>query len=170
MTPPKTAPDTSTDTTDAADPAADPGAETPPSDVDVNLGLDQAEPGQDAETGDGGKARGSRSAYLPVLPEGWFYEVTLHGPGGTSVDVKPVRDDFDRPTAASPHTVLYRPANDDTRLIQAADLAEAARTAASGAKLLDRLYKGEEEVRRAREEALSVLGSPDAPSTAPSDR
>lgn len=168
-----------------------PTSENPPSDADVNLGLDRtpdpaaedpgdataktsAEPGTDPGPVD---AKNRKSAYLPVLPDGWRYEVTIHGPGGATVELSPQSLPNGDSSAASPHQVTYSPAGEAPRRIDAADLAEAARMAASGVKVLDRVYRGEQEVRKAREEALSVLGhttgapaSAGTESTAPADR
>lgn len=90
----------------------------------------------------------SRSAYLPKLPDDWAYSVHLDSES-QSVRVQPSAD--------GGWAVIFHPSGAGRRQVDVADLAEALRTAANGAKVLDKVAKSEEEARRAREEALSLL-------------
>lgn len=104
----------------------------------------------DSPAPDPEKATSRRSAYLPVLPEGWEYEVALRGPNGARVLVD----------AAEPgeFTIRYIAGDGTMRHGSADKFADAVKTAANGARLMDKVHRLDAEARQAREEALSVLG------------
>lgn len=125
----------------------------------------------------------SRSVTLPVLPEGWQYDVRITGPDG-SIDVQPVLYTSPAPGKAE-YTVEVRGKGRETRTLTKPNLGEALRGAAKAVKALNRLARHEAEARKARQSLLDEIGGeqhpepePEAPakpaaqtpSTAPADR
>ena len=98
-----------------------------------------------AETG----ARSRRNGYLPVLPDGWQYSVTMLGPGGR-VSIHP--DD------ESDWEVTVHPQGGKPRPLPAESLADAIRQGADAVKALTRLAKVEEEYQAARKAAMAAFG------------
>lgn len=96
---------------------------------------------------------GTRSGYLPVLPDGWHYGVVATGPGDARSGVSADDD--------GTYTVTFL-GSGERRSRSGLTFSEAVKALAAGVKVLDRVTKGEDEVRRAREEALSVLGTQSA--------
>lgn len=110
------------------------------------------------------------SAYLPVLPDGWAYRVSVQGPKGQTGTVTPTSDGG---------TLVEFRADGEPYTQTAPSLADGCKALAAGAKVLDQVAKGEERVAEARRNALSTLGAnsgypitqddPRVGSTAPSD-
>jgi hypothetical protein len=119
-----------------------------------------------ANAGENG-ARG-RGAHLPVLPEGWHYEVRLCGPEG-EVTVAP---DVTASDPAARYAVQVRPSTDhgERRPSFTRDvLADAVRDAAKAVKSLVKLGRHEAEAAAARRALLEQIGGEPAPSPPPAD-
>jgi hypothetical protein len=99
----------------------------------------------------------SRTAYIPVLPEGWSCSVTLRGPDNQSVEI--YRDLGEHAvivnTGETPHSA---------RRIAAPNLGEGVKVGVRAAKALTRLRAQRSEYESAKEEALRALGE-DEPAT-----
>lgn len=103
------------------------------------------------------KTTGNRGAYLPVLPDGWEYEVRLSGPEG-QVHVSPR---LDRTDAFAAYVVKVEAKADDgirRPRFERPTLAEAVREAAKAVKAVVRVGKHEAEARAARQALLDQIG------------
>lgn len=87
--------------------------------------------------------------YLPALPEGWEYEVSIRGPHGAHVEIE---------QSGRGMTVATTTSDGMHRQTNAPDLATALRTAATGIKALHVVEQQEAEAKAARDAALATLG------------
>lgn len=113
----------------------------------------------------------ARSAYLPALPEGWHYQVQVHGPDGQQVSVGP--DRWADGIADGPHMVTVHVVKDgNRRALQAASLAEGVKKAVTAVKALAKLNVQRAELRAAESavfEALDGAGALYGPGNAADD-
>lgn len=108
-----------------------------------------------------------KAAYLPTLPDGYGYAINIEAPDGEAA--------ASIITSADGSAVVEFYVGDESRTKHAETLADAVRVAADGVKALGTLHKHEENAKKAREDALSVLGDPlpgtsSPASTSPSDQ
>ena len=98
----------------------------------------------------------SRSAYLPVLPDGWAYTVLLTGPGDQSVTVQPSA----ARTLADQGEVTVVVSGDGTmKRFDAASLKDGVRSAVTATKALRAISEHEEKAAAAKRALLATIGA-----------
>lgn len=101
-----------------------------------------------------------RGGYLPTLPDGWAYNITIvntDADDGT-IQIIPEGDGHGQPTGKA---LVYVTSSAGRKTLTRASLAEGIRAAVDASKVLDRLAKSEAEVRAARQAAMDSIGGGD---------
>lgn len=101
------------------------------------------------------KAANPSAGYLPVLPDGWTYTVTISDPRGVSI-VTVVPD----VGASEPNRYVVGTDGPDgnTRSTHVDSLRDGVKIAAKNVRALDLIEQEETRIREARQEALLSLG------------
>jgi hypothetical protein len=101
-----------------------------------------------------------RGAYLPVLPDGWTYEVGVSGPFNDPDGVLPSRVTALVETTVDGSWRITFTKDDETRQTHAVSLSEALSFLSRGVRAVVKAERDEVEARKARQDVLNLLGEP----------
>ena len=102
-----------------------------------------------------------RGGYLPVLPDGWVYNINIirtDSEAGDNIVVQPEGDHTGAPTGRS---LIHVFSSAGRKSLSRDSLGEGIRAAVDSAKILDRLAKSEAEFIAARAAAMDSIGDGD---------
>jgi hypothetical protein len=102
----------------------------------------------------------SRSAYLPVLPDGWRYDVVLLGPDGQKVHIQAARDETLELDPYRQSITVVTGVDNTLKGLEEETLADAVKRAVKTVRNLRDLAAHEKKAAQAREELLSAIGRP----------